>query len=360
MSIPSETLLFSPYKLGRITLRNRVVMAPMTRSRALGNVPQPIMATYYAQRAEAGLIITEGTSPSPDGLGYPRIPGLFDAAQIEGWKVVTKAVHAKGGHIFAQLMHTGRVTAKANLPAGARAVAPSAVQLAGQMYTDSAGLVAHDLPHALSDAEVEGVIGEYVQAAKNAIEAGFDGVEIHGANGYLIEQFLNTASNQRTDKWGGSVENRARFALEIARRTTEAIGADRVGIRLSPYGVFNGMATDPQTDALYLHLAKELSALGLVYLHVVDHSGAGAPKPKPELVRGLRETFRQTFILSGGYDAQRATHDLAERKGDLVAFGSKFISNPTLVTKLKTGAPMAPPDQATFYTPGEKGYTDYP
>jgi N-ethylmaleimide reductase len=356
----SERLLFSPYQLGSLLLKNRVVMAPMTRSRALGNVPQPVMATYYAQRAEAGLIVTEGTSPSPNGLGYPRIPGLFNQAQVEGWKSVTYAVHAKGGALFVQFMHTGRIGVQQNLPAGARVVGPSAVQAPGKMYADGVGMLDHPVPHALTDAEVEATIDEYVHAARLAVEAGFDGIELHGANGYLIEQFLNTASNLRTDKWGGTVENRARFAVEVARRCAAAIGGGRVGIRLSPYGVFNGSQPDADTDAVYLKVVQELSALGLVYVHVVDHSAQGAPKPKPELIRGMRAAFKGTFILSGGYDAVRAEADLQEKRGDLVAFGTKFISNPTLVTKLRTGAPLAPFDPSTFYTPDAKGYTDYP
>lgn len=355
----SEKLLFSSYQLGSLSLKNRVVMAPMTRSRSIGNVPGPIVAKYYAQRAEAGLIITEGTSPSANGLGYPRIPGLFNQDQVAGWKLTTDAVHKAGSRIFVQLMHTGRVSAQQNLPAGATIVAPSAIAAPGQMYTDSAGMQDHPVPHAMTAEQIETAINEYVHSAKLAIEAGFDGVELHGANGYLIEQFLNVASNQRTDEWGGSLTNRIRFAVEVARRTAAAIGGDKLGIRLSPYGVFNGSTLDAETDAVYLKLTEELSALKLVYVHVVDHSAMGAPKPSESLIRGMRAAFKGTFILSGGYDAARAEADLQEHHGDLVAFGSKFLSNPTLVTKLKTGAEMTPPDMATFYTPGEKGYTDY-
>jgi N-ethylmaleimide reductase len=356
----SDSVLFSPYRLGSLELKNRTVMSPMTRSRSIGNIPGPIVATYYAQRAEAGLIITEGTSPSPNGLGYARIPGLFNAAQVAGWKAVTDAVHKAGSSIFVQLMHTGRVSAAQNLPAGARVVAPSAVAAPGKMFTDTAGMQDHPTPHAMSEGEVEATIAEYGASAKHAVEAGFDGVELHGANGYLIEQFLNLGANQRTDRWGGSVENRIRFAVEVARRAAAAIGAAKVGIRLSPYGVFNGSVPDAETDALYLKLAEELSSLKLAYIHVVDHSHMGAPKPKVELIRGMRAAFKGTFILSGGYDRGRAEADLNEKHGDLVAFGTKFLANPTLVTKLKSGAALTPPDQATFYTPGEKGYTDYP
>ncbi len=208
----TDSLLFSPYRLGSIELKNHVVMAPMTRSRSIGNVPGPIVATYYAQRAEAGLIVTEGTSPSPNGLGYPRIPGLFNAEQVAGWKGVTDAVHKAGSCIVVQLMHTGRVGAVQNLPPGAKVIGPSPIAAPGQMYTDSAGMQDHPVPHAMTEADIEATIGEYAHAAKLAVEAGFDGIELHGANGYLIEQFLNVASNQRKDKWGGSVENRVRFA----------------------------------------------------------------------------------------------------------------------------------------------------
>lgn len=356
----TESLLFSPAKLGSLTLKNHVVMGPMTRSRCIDNVPGPIVATYYEQRAEAGLILTEGTSPSPNGLGYARIPGLYNSTQAAGWKAVTDAVHKAGSKIFVQLMHTGRIGAQQNLPEGAKVVGASAIAAPGKMYTDKAGMQDHPVPHAMSDAEVEATLDEFAASAKLAVtEAGFDGIELHGANGYLIEQFLNTASNKRTDKWGGSVENRARFAVEAARRCAAAIGADKVGIRLSPYGVFNAMETDADTDALYMEVAKQLSALKLLYIHMVDHSAQGAPKPSEELVRGMRAAFSGTFILSGGYDAKRAEADLQEKRGDLVAFSSKFISNPKLVSKLKSGAELTPADPSTFYTPGEKGYTDY-
>jgi N-ethylmaleimide reductase len=354
-----SSLLFSEIPFGRIRLKNRVVMAPMTRSRAIGNVPNETMALHYAQRAGAGLIVTEGTSPSPDGLGYARIPGLFSAAQVRGWQGVTDRVHRAGGRIFVQLMHTGRVSHPANLPAGARVLGPSALAAPGTMYTDSQGPQPYPVPEAMSEADVERALGEYVTSSRLAIEAGFDGVELHGANGYLIDQFLNAASNQRTDRWGGSVENRIRFAVEVARRVAQAIGSDRVGIRVSPYGAFNGMQPDAETENVYGRLAEELSRLGLLYIHVVDHSAMGAPEVKPSVKRRIRERFTGLVILSGGYDAARAEHDLVERKGDLVAFGRPFISNPGLVEKLRSGAALTPPDPATFYTPGEKGYTDY-
>lgn len=353
-------LLFSPYKLGRVELKNRVVMAPMTRSRSIGNIPGEIVATYYEQRAEAGLIITEGTSSAPEGLGYARIPGLFSAEQVKGWKPVTAAVHRAGSRIFAQLMHTGRVGHPANLPPGARLLGPSAVAAPGEMYTDAQGMQPFPVPEAMTEADIEAALASYELAAELAIEAGFDGIELHGANGYLIDQFLNTASNQRTDAWGGSVEKRARFALEAAARTAKKIGADRVGIRVSPYGAFNGMVPDAEHDALFEHVASGLSALGLLFVHVVDHSAMGAPPVKASIKRTIRERFQGTYILSGGYDRARAEHDLAEKLGDLVAFGRPFIANPRLVSKLKSGAPLLAADLATSYTPGEKGYTDYP
>jgi N-ethylmaleimide reductase len=354
-----STLLFTPYRLGRITLRNRVVMAPMTRNRSPGNVPGSMVATYYRQRASAGLIITEGTAPCADGAGYARIPGIYNDAQVAGWQAVSAAVHDQGGHIFMQLMHTGRASAAHNLPQGARVVGPSAVALGGNVWTDAAGNQPAPVPHALSDAEVEATIEAYVQAAELAIKAGMDGVEVHGANGYLVDQFLNTASNQRTDRWGGTVENRIRFAVEICRRTAARIGADRVGIRVSPYGVFNHMRPDAEMDALYIALVSALSELGIAYVHVVDHSSMGAPAVPVVLQAAIRQHFRGTYILSGGYDRARAEADLAEGKGDLVAFGRPFISNPDLPALLREERSLRPADAATFYSAGPEGYTDY-
>jgi N-ethylmaleimide reductase len=351
--------LFEPTTLGNLKLSNRIVMAPMTRSRAIGNVPNDLMAKYYGLRADAGLIVSEGASPSPNGLGYARIPGLFSAEQVKGWRIVTDAVHAGGGRIFVQLMHTGRVGHPANMPASARLLGPSAVAAPGEMWTDSEGLQPKPLPAEMTEADIRHAIGEYGEAARLAVQAGFDGVELHGANGYLIDQFLNAASNRRSDGWGGSVENRIRFAVEVARAASKSIGAERVGMRISPYGASNGMAPDPETDALYVRLAEELSRLGLVYLHMVDHSSTGAPPVPAGLQAKIRGTFRGAYVLSGGYDRARADADLAEGKGDLVAFGRPFIANPDLVTRLGTGAALAAPDPKTFYTPGEKGYTDY-
>jgi len=351
--------LFTPTTLGKLQLKNRIVMAPLTRSRAIGNVPNELMAKYYSMRADAGLIITEGTSPSPNGLGYARIPGLFNDAQVQGWKRVTEAVHARGGRIFVQLMHTGRVSHPANMPAGSRVLAPSALALSGEMWTDSSGMQPHPVPVAMSETDIAQTIAEYAGSAKRAIEAGFDGVELHGANGYLIDQFLNTATNQRTDQWGGSVENRIRFAVEVAKACAAAIGAERIGMRISPHGVFNGAVPDAKMDEMYLRLIEELNSVGLVYIHIVDHSSMGAPPVNAELKAGIRATFKGKYILSGGYDLARANADLDANCGDLVAFGRPFISNPDLVQKLKNGTVLTAPDPATFYTPGEKGYTDY-
>ncbi|NCN89655.1 MAG: alkene reductase [Gallionella sp.] len=350
--------LFTPTTLGKLQLKNRVVMAPMTRCRATGNVPNELMAKYYALRADAGLLIAEGTSPSPNGLGYARIPGLFSADQVAGWRKVTDAVHAAGGKIFVQLMHTGRVSHPANMAAEARILAPSALAAPGEMWTDSNGMQPYPVPTAMSDDDIATTIGEYATACKNAIDAGFDGVELHAANGYLIDQFLNAATNHRTDKWGGSVENRIRFAVEVAKVAAARIGAERIGMRVSPYGVFNGAVADEKMDALYLRLVGELNAVGLAYIHVVDHSSMGAPEVSPELKAKIRANFKGKYILSGGYDAARANADLDAQKGDLVAFGRPFISNPDLVAKLQSGAALTPPDMSTFYTPGEKGYTD--
>jgi len=353
-------MLFDPATLGPLSLKNHIVMSPMTRSRSISNVPGEVVATYYAQRAGAGLIITEGTSPSPNGLGYARIPGLFSKEQVAGWKRVTDAVHAADGKIAVQLMHTGRVTHPANLPKGARSVAPSALAAPGEMWTDSEGSKPYPPPEAMTSADVEAAIEEYAVSGALAIEAGFDAVELHGANGYLIEQFLNVASNQRTDAWGGSVDGRLKFVLAVVDRLAARIGANRIGIRLSPYGVFNGMQADEHTDALYTKLAEELSSRKILYIHLVDHSAMGAPKPKPELVAAIRRSFKGSLILSGGYDKARAEADLVEKRGDLVAFGRPFLGNPNLPEKLRSGAALREADQATFYTPGEKGYTDYP
>lgn len=354
-----SSTLFTPIQLGELSLKNRIVMAPMTRSRAIGNLPNALMAQYYRLRADAGLIITEGTSPSPNGLGYARIPGLFNEEQVQGWRSVTDGVHQAGGKIFVQLMHTGRVSHPANLPPGATIMGPSAVAVPGEMWTDANGMQPHPVPHEMTEADIAHSITEYAASAKLAMQAGFDGVELHGANGYLIDQFLNVAANHRTDRWGGTVENRIRFAVEVAKATVAAIGAERVGMRISPYGVFNAQVPDAEMDAMYLHLIDELNALGLLYIHIVDHSAMGAPEVSPALKASIRAAFKGKYILSGGYDVARADADLDAQRGDLVAFGRPFISNPDLVAKLKSGQALVAPDPSTFYTPGEKGYSDY-
>jgi len=356
----SKNHLFSSFSLGGITLGNRAVMAPMTRSRAEGNVPNALMAEYYRQRAGAGLVLTEGTSPSPNGLGYARIPGIFNEAQVAGWKKTTAAVHAAGGRIFVQLMHTGRVGHPSNLPPGAEIIAPSAIAAPGEMYTDQRGMQPHPVPRAMTAADLVKTREEFVQAAKNALAAGFDGVELHGANGYLLEQFINPHTNQRTDAYGGTIENRIRFVVEVARAVSEAIGGDRVGIRLSPHGANAGMTAYDETDATHLALVRALVETGIQYIHVVDHSAMGAP-PVPEALKiVLRQVWPRAYIASGGFD--RATGETALREGraDLIAFGRPFLANPDLVRRFEEELTLAVPEFATFYTPGPKGYTDYP
>lgn len=352
--------LFSPATLGSITLQNRLVMAPLTRCRAIGNIPNELMAEHYAQRGTAGLIITEGTSPSPNGLGYARMPGIFSAEQIAGWKLVTAAAHAQGAKLFMQLMHCGRIAHPLNLPSGARVLAPSAVIAAGEMYTDADGMKPIAAPEAMTGADIRTSIAEFAQAAKNAVAAGVDGVELHGANGYLLEQFIRPSSNQRTDSYGGSIENRARFVLEVADAAIAAIGKEKVGIRLSPFGVASDMKLYDGMEADYAYLAQQLNARGLVYIHLVDHSPMGAPKVPDSMKATFRSAFKGRLILSGGYDAARAESDLAENKCDLIAVGRQFIANPDLAARWKSGAALNELDMSTFYTPGAKGYTDYP
>jgi N-ethylmaleimide reductase len=354
-------MLFDPVRIRSLQLSNRIVMAPMTRSRAVeDNTPNALMAEYYAQRASAGLIIVEGTSPSPNGLGYPRIPGLFTAEHVRGWRLTTDAVHAKGGKIVIQLMHTGRVAHVANLPAGAEVLGPVAGVCPGEMYTDALGLQPFSPARAMSERDIAQVVDEFAQSAGLAMEAGFDGVELHAANGYLIEQFLNPNVNQRTDGYGGSLQGRNRFALEVTRAVCAAIGADKVGIRLSPYGVFNGTGAFPEVEIQYLALCEELSTLGLLYLHLLDHSAMGAPPVPEELKAQLRRRFDGSCILAGGFDRVSAKAALAEHRADLVAFGRPFLANPDLVERMRAGAGLNAPDLSTFYTPDAKGYTDYP
>ena len=353
-------ILFTKYNLGNIELNNRIVMAPMTRSRAVGSIPNDMMATYYGQRAAAGLLITEGISPSPNGLGYSNIPGIFNQEQTEGWRKVTDAVHQKGGKIFAQFMHTGRVGHPDNMPEGSEIVAPSAIGLTGQMYTEQKGMQPFPVPREMTLQDIETAQNEYVQAAKNAIEAGFDGVELHGANGYLICQFLDASSNQRTDDYGGSAKNRNRFALEVAKKVADAIGPERTAMRISPYGVANEMSIFDGIEDQYEQLVTELDQLNLVYVHVVDHSSMGAPEVPDSMKSKIRKAFYGAVIVSGGFDKAKAEEALLEDKGDLVAFGKPFISNPDLVYRLENNLPLNGWDTNTFYSGGEKGYTDYP
>lgn len=352
--------IFEPTMLGKIKLTNRIVMAPMTRSRSLNNIPGDIVSTYYSQRATAGLIITEGTSPSPNGLGYARIPGLFNDAQMEAWKKVTKAVHQNEGKIFVQLMHTGRASHPLNMASTTKIFAPSPIALSGSIWTDAKQMQPYPVPCEMTIADIKATIREYVHSAELAMKAGFDGVELHGANGYLIEQFLNPNCNQRKDEYGLHSNGYMRFALEVAEAVTKAIGSDQTGIRISPYGVFNDTGAFDQIDSFYKDFVKELSNLKLVYLHVVDHSSMGAPEVSKKLKQEMRDSFKGSYILSGGYSLDRAEVDLKENRGDLVAFGRPFISNPNLVEKLKNKQALKDPDASTFYTPGPEGYTDYP
>lgn len=354
------TKLFEPTQLGKLKLKNHIVMAPLTRSRANAGVPTDLMVEYYTQRASAGLIITEGTSPSPNGLGYARIPGLYNQEQVQAWKKVTDSVHRHDGKIFIQLMHTGRATHPDNLPKGAKMLAPSAIGLSGKMWTDTAGEQPYPVPQEMTEAEVKSTIQEYIKSAQLAVEAGFDGVELHSANGYLMDQFLNPNSNKRKDQYGGTPENRMRFVLEIAKGVVEKTGGDRTGIRISPYGAFNDMGAFEGIEEFYALLSKKLSDLGLTYIHVVDHSSMGAPQVNPEVKQAIRKNFNGTYILSGGYhDVPQAEHDLQNKKGELVAFGRPFIGNPDLVERLKAGKKLQDADPTKFYTPGPDGYTTY-
>jgi N-ethylmaleimide reductase len=354
-------MLFNTFTARNLKLKNRIVMSPMTRSRAVkGNTPNELMALYYEQRANAGLIITEGTSPSPNGLGYARIPGIFNQAQIDGWKLVTDAVHSKGGKIVLQLMHTGRVTHISNLPKGAKVLAPTEQVCPGEMYSDTEGMQAHSQPQAMSESDIKMAITEYAEAAKNAISAGFDGVEIHAANGYLIEQFLNANVNTRKDTYGGSNSARNKFLLEILDEVTQAIGPEKVGIRLSPYGAFNSTGEFPEVQAQYMELVEKISKLGLLYLHVLDHSAMGAPSVPKEFKQKMRKAFDGPFILAGGFEKESADKALNGEEADLIGFGRPFISNPDLVERMKNNVELTTPDMDTFYTADAKGYTDYP
>ena len=355
-------ILLNEFKKNNLNLKNRVVLAPLTRSRSTqDHIPTPIMVTYYSQRSEAGLLITEGTSPSPNGVGYPRIPGIYNDEQIKAWKEVTDAVHAKGSKIFIQFMHTGRVSHPGNMSKDAKILAPSAIAPENtKMYVDGEGELAIPTPSEMTAAEIQSTIGEFVTAAKNAMKAGFDGVEIHGANGYLLEQFINTGSNKRSDNYGGSIENRSRIVLEVAKKTIEAIGAEKVGIRLSPNGAMNDVVPFEGQEETFQYLEDELSKLNLQYVHLVNHGPMGAPALPDSIRNYFRTHFKGNLILSGGFDKDAAEAALKDNKGDLVAFGRPFISNPDLISRWEKGADLADPDPNTFYTPGPEGYIDYP
>lgn len=355
--------LFKPFASANLQLTNKVVMAPMTRCRATADhVPTDVIATYYAQRASAGLIIAEGTSPSPNGAGYARIPGVYNQAQVEAWKKVTAAVHAEGGKIFLQLMHVGRVGHPANLPEGAQLLAPSAIAPpTTKMWVDQEmGELPIPTPKAMTLAEVETAREEFISAAKNAITAGFDGVEVHSANGYLLEQFLSPGANHRTDKYGGSVENRARLVLEVVDGIIDAIGADKVGIRLSPHGVLNEINFTEDVEETFSYLAKALNERGVTYVHLLDHSSMGAPAVPESTFKMIRETFEGTIIHCGGFDGASAQAALDAGKADLIAFGRPFIANPDLVHRMEADIALSDPNFSTFYTPGAEGYSDYP
>lgn len=353
----STTPLFSPVTLGAIDLANRIVMAPLTRSRASARgVPAPFAATYYAQRASAGLVITEATQVSYGAMGYCRTPGVHADDQKAGWTAVVDAVHAKGGKIVVQLWHCGRVAASLNRGVPAETVAPSAVQAPGKMWTDQKGMVDHDVPRALETHEIAAIAGDFAAAAEGAIALGFDGVELHSANGYLLHQFLSTNVNKRTDRYGGSIENRVRMPIEVLEAVLARVPAGRVGVRVSPGHTFNGIE-EADTGELYGHYVERLDAYGLAYLHVMrPFANAAASDP----VTMVRSVYTGSLIACGGYTGDTGAALVAAGGADAIAFGKDFISNPDLVERIRHGALLAAPHQATFYTPGEKGYVDYP
>lgn len=355
----TEKTLFQPYVLGDLVLGNRVVMGPLTRNRAgSGLVPNELAATYYAQRASAGLIISEATQVSAQAQGYQDTPGLYTAEQVAGWRKVTEAVHAKGGKIFVQLWHVGRVSHVSVQPDGAAPVAPSAIRAQTKTFVNN-GFAEVSEPRALGLDEIPGIVESFRQAAANAMSAGFDGVEVHGANGYLLEQFIKDGANQRTDAYGGSVENRARLLLEVTAAVAQEIGSERTGVRISPVSPANGISiSEPQPQ--YNYIAEQLSALGIVYLHVVEGATGGPRDVAPFDYDALRARFKQTYIANNGYTRKLAEARLQEGKLDLVAFGHAFIANPDLVERLKTDASLAQMDMATLYGGGAAGYTDYP
>ncbi|SMO94049.1 alkene reductase [Gracilimonas mengyeensis] len=358
MKKDTEVSLFEAFETKNLKLKNRIAMAPMTRSRAIGSIPNDLMAEYYSQRSSAGLIITEGTSPSPNGLGYPRIPGIYTKEQVEGWKKITHAAHEKGAKIFIQFMHTGRIAHPANFAHEGKVLGPSAVQADSDMWTDESGMQSIPEPEAMTEDDLKKTIAEFSQAAKDAVTAGFDGVELHGASGYLLEQFLNPHVNVRTDQYGGSIENRIRFVLEVAESVANAIGAEKTGIRLSPFNTFNDMPAYEETPETYTKLVEGLNKLDLAYIHLVE-GFARDHKKGPGLLNVLSEKFDNLVIVNGGYDRESAEKALKEGRADLVAFGAPFISNPDLPRRLQENIPLAEADKSTFYSADEKGYTDY-
>jgi N-ethylmaleimide reductase len=356
------SLLFSPLRVGALELPSRVVMAPMTRARAGSDgVPTPLMARYYAQRATAGLIVAEATQISDEGQGYLRTPGIYTSAQIDGWRHVTSAVHAAGGLIVLQLWHVGRVSHPDNRAFGTRSVGPSPVAARVRIFT-STGIHPAPVPHELAAHEIRAIVQQYSAAARNAIEAGFDGVEIHAGNGYLIDQFLHESSNHRTDSYGGSAQNRSRLLWEVCEAVCVAVGNDRTGVRLSPFGVFNDV-DDSDTAGLFETATRGLAPIAPAYLHVINPEVSGDRSVSAAAVdaaRFSRERFDGILMVAGGYDAESAEQALRDGMADLIGFGRPYIANPDLIRRLQAGEALAPADRATFYTEGERGYTDYP
>ena len=351
--------LFEPYKLGPITLSNRPVMAPLTRNRAVaGLVPNPLAVEYYGQRASAGLLVTEASQVSQQGHGYQDTPGIYSKEQIAGWRKVTDRVHERGGRIFIQLWHVGRISHTSLQPNNGAPVAPSAVRAKGKTFVGGTFADVSE-PRALELSEIPGIIDSFKRGAANALEAGFDGVEIHGANGYLLDQFAKDGTNKRTDAYGGSIENRAKLMLEVAKAVSAEAGAARTGIRISPVTPANDVS-DSNPQPLFDHIVDGLNAEKLVYIHVIEGATGGPRDVAPFDYASLRKRFDGTYIANNGYDLELANKVLAANEADLIAFGKLFISNPDLVERLKSGAPLNAPDKATFYGGGAKGYTDYP
>ncbi len=354
----SEKTLFKPVTVGPYQLSNRLVMAPLTRNRAgTGLVPTALNATYYAQRASAGLIISEATQISPQGMGYFNTPGIYSPEQVEGWKLVTKAVHDRSGHIFLQLWHVGRISHPSLQPDTALPVAPSAIAPAGNALTND-GEQPFVKPRALETAEIPGIVADYRKAAENALAAGFDGVEIHSANGYLLDQFLHDGTNHRTDNYGRSLENRARLLMEVAQAVVDTCGSDRVGIRLSPSGTFNDVS-DSDLKTLFTYVIEQLNSFNLAYLHLVEPR-AYAGVTVELTTHFFRPIYNGTLIAAGGYDRESGNAAIASGDADLVAYGRTYIANPDLAERFAMNVPLNPYDRSTFYGGTEKGYTDYP